>query len=128
MRSIFFFNDTATTEIYTLSLHDALPISWVDTMSDLPPFEERSDLIFFGGFLGGSGSPNEDAALHLVNDVLPLVRAELGDVRSEEHTSELQSRQYIVCRLLLEKKNKYLVSFTYASIEESMLSNSPSML
>src|SRR5438445_8276050 len=74
----FFFNDTATTEIYTLSLHDALPIS---------PH---------GG--GGRGGPG------LAGDARgsALPRAS----RSEEHTSELQSRQYLVCRLLLEKKKK----------------------
>src|SRR3712207_9421631 len=82
----FFFNDTATTEIYTLSLHDALPIS--------------PGVLCCAGDPGGQG------------------RAGLGDrgvrggrrlqrrdpPRSEEHTSELQSRQYLVCRLLLEKK------------------------
>src|SRR2546425_12884767 len=75
----FFFNDTATTEIYTLSLHDALPI-W--TASDEEPQEQ----------------PREQG----VGDVA------VGDVtnRSEEHTSELQSLAYLVCRLLLEKKKK----------------------
>src|SRR6266849_11097318 len=68
----FFFNDTATTEIYTLSLHDALPIS------------RRGD----------HRRPR-----------LPDVRV-LGHRRSEEHTSELQSRVDLVCRLLLEKKKK----------------------
>src|SRR5258707_7497553 len=68
----FFFNDTATTEIYTLSLHDALPIS-----------------------------AGADIQLHTHRHRAPLDR-EL--FRSEEHTSELQSRQYLVCRLLLEKK------------------------
>src|SRR5215813_11403906 len=70
----FFFNDTATTEIYTLSLHDALPIS------------QRS-------LLPGRGDI-------LVRDRRPPGGAE----RSEEHTSELQSRPHLVCRLLLEKK------------------------
>src|SRR6476620_12602516 len=72
----FFFNDTATTEIYTLSLHDALPIY----------------------------------ARLVVHDLLDPVRVAVGDGerRSEEHTSELQSRQYLVCRLLLEKKKKHL--------------------
>src|SRR2546422_11724762 len=85
----FFFNDTATTEIYTLSLHDALPISprrargrrprnhggrpWSAAARPLPD--------------GGAGTP------HVVG-------------RSEEHTSELQSRLHLVCRLLLEKKKK----------------------
>src|SRR2546426_8826813 len=75
----FFFNDTATTEIYTLSLHDALPI-WA-----LP--ERRDDR---RALLGGEA-----------------VRLEqFRDLRSEEHTSELQSPCNLVCRLLLEKKKK----------------------
>src|SRR6202012_6226518 len=70
----FFFNDTATTEIYTLSLHDALPIS------------PRSQLRTF---------------------VITRVPGGIGMlVRSEEHTSELQSHSDLVCRLLLEKKKK----------------------
>src|SRR6266536_6647918 len=69
----FFFNDTATTEIYTLSLHDALPI--------LP----------VGGITGHRGRSQRHHQ----------------PVRSEEHTSELQSRVDLVCRLLLEKKKKY---------------------
>src|SRR3712207_8546619 len=77
MYCFFFFNDTATTEIYTLSLHDALPI-W------------RSR---FRSFLVG-GSDSTACA----------VRRATPNGRSEEHTSELQSRQYLVCRLLLEKK------------------------
>src|SRR6266513_3209101 len=70
----FFFNDTATTEIYTLSLHDALPISSLPTSSS------------------AAGRPRRG----------PEARA----MRSEEHTSELQSRFDLVCRLLLEKKNR----------------------
>src|SRR5258707_8388816 len=73
--TFFFFNDTATTEIYTLSLHDALPISRARVFArrlQCPEADHRQ------GFLEKS--------------------------RSEEHTSELQSRQYLVCRLLLEKK------------------------
>src|SRR5258707_6065631 len=90
----FFFNDTATTEIYTLSLHDALPIF---------------------------GRPRRD---HLGHDVEPVaelagVAPDRGDLfvellRSEEHTSELQSRQYLVCRLLLEKKNSQYTSYESA--------------
>src|SRR5476651_2874065 len=72
----FFFNDTATTEIYTLSLHDALPI-WP------PPFpHSRGRIVVACG----------------------------GSTRSEEHTSELQSRQYLVCRLLLEKKKTNIIN------------------
>src|SRR2546430_8697443 len=73
--AIFFFNDTATTEIYTLSLHDALPIS----------FRLRRALQTNG---------SESAKRHLRRLA-----------RSEEHTSELQSQSNLVCRLLLEKKN-----------------------
>src|SRR3712207_7401282 len=82
---LFFFNDTATTEIYTLSLHDALPI-----LLFLYP------LLYL--FL----------ILTLQLSVLVLLLLLVYHVyilRSEEHTSELQSRQYLVCRLLLEKKN-----------------------
>src|SRR2546422_9628682 len=81
--SFFFFNDTATTEIYTLSLHDALPI-WL-----------RSDarLRRAGARAGGRRAPDH------VGEPRPAGR-------SEEHTSELQSRLHLVCRLLLEKKKK----------------------
>src|SRR3989442_4339383 len=72
----FFFNDTATTEIYTLSLHDALPI-----FSRLGPFVRSPEPRRLCGPPGLSG-------------------------RSEEHTSELQSRPHLVCRLLLEKKKR----------------------
>src|SRR5712672_4630417 len=74
----FFFNDTATTEIYTLSLHDALPISRPAT----------------------PGTPSRRAA-----------SSPYSVARSEEHTSELQSLAYLVCRLLLEKKKKHAKSF-----------------
>src|SRR2546430_12618144 len=77
---VFFFNDTATTEIYTLSLHDALPISLRD---------QPHDLI---------------AARLLVGDTLCFRIKRIADERSEEHTSELQSQSNLVCRLLLEKK------------------------
>src|SRR3712207_6930812 len=91
----FFFNDTATTEIYTLSLHDALPISQVSGMrkSTTSPYCRS----LFGGLL--IYRPRR-------HSWLPR-RTRL--VRSEEHTSELQSRQYLVCRLLLEKKKTYYV-------------------
>src|SRR3712207_7231228 len=84
----FFFNDTATTEIYTLSLHDALPISTLAEEDAKRPNREHESLV--------------GERTRLVNRIKSgLVR--LG-IRSEEHTSELQSRQYLVCRLLLEKK------------------------
>src|SRR5260370_26754992 len=79
--SVFFFNDTATTEIYTLSLHDALPIC------------HFHDLV-----LVASGSEDQ------LSDMLELEGH--GTFRSEEHTSELQSHLNLVCRLLLEKKKK----------------------
>src|SRR2546422_11326619 len=82
----FFFNDTATTEIYTLSLHDALPIS------DLAVANDRS---FNVSLLLGNGNGTFQAPLNF----------SVG-ARSEEHTSELQSRLHLVCRLLLEKKKK----------------------
>src|SRR5438876_4833022 len=92
----FFFNDTATTEIYTLSLHDALPI-----------------------FLRGS------APVRAVERLTPR-RASIGSTRvvihagampkrSEEHTSELQSPVHLVCRLLLEKKKKKNISIVNAN-------------
>src|SRR5436190_18271508 len=76
----FFFNHTATTEVYTLSLHDALPILAPEAHDKLAKFIERGDAI--GDDLGGD---------HIA-------------ARSEEHTSELQSHSDLVCRLLLEKK------------------------
>src|SRR3712207_9530463 len=86
LRLSFFFNDTATTEIYTLSLHDALPIS---------EFKARVAL----EAIRGGHTIAELASRHALHPNL------IG-LRSEEHTSELQSRQYLVCRLLLEKKKK----------------------
>src|SRR3712207_7302222 len=89
---LFFFNDTATTEIYTLSLHDALPIcgfaSAMGAALSLAP----------------TGPPPVANAATLVAAVAATLRLSRGEPRSEEHTSELQSRQYLVCRLLLEKK------------------------
>src|SRR2546425_3716385 len=81
----FFFNDTATTEIYTLSLHDALPIL-KDSNARIPV---RCDCEDHDEDCGAEGSRSVDLIL-----------------RSEEHTSELQSLAYLVCRLLLEKKKK----------------------
>src|SRR2546425_13170110 len=88
----FFFNDTATTEIYTLSLHDALPISHGMSSS-------RSTRCPWSGscWVPGSGPAVCDAR-HSSCTTAPI--------RSEEHTSELQSLAYLVCRLLLEKKKR----------------------
>src|SRR5438552_17908691 len=79
--AVFFFNDTATTEIYTLSLHDALPISAREERGDESMLLRRID--------GQWGQGQRDRE---------------SRVRSEEHTSELQSPDHLVCRLLLEKK------------------------
>src|SRR5436309_11801037 len=76
----FFFNDTATTEIYTLSLHDALPIYLDAAFSQISADLSQQYILSY--------YPTDDRA----------------DGRSEEHTSELQSRENLVCRLLLEKK------------------------
>src|SRR5436305_12015596 len=85
----FFFNDPATTEIYTLSLHDALPIC---TMTS---------------------APASSRARHS--------RSHFGcSFRSEEHTSELQSRPHLVCRLLLEKKKKYDQPLDYTIIQHEI--------
>src|SRR5205809_8142172 len=84
----FFFNHTATTEIYTLSLHDALPISRL---------ERRRGGAEDGGVI--------DGVRHHLLDVIARLEGD-GEHRSEEHTSELQSRLHLVCRLLLEKKKK----------------------
>src|SRR3712207_7023791 len=85
---LFFFNDTATTEIYTLSLHDALPI--LSRSEGFTPIAiKRCPGVRLTMSACSSGSS-------MKRWITP---------RSEEHTSELQSRQYLVCRLLLEKKN-----------------------
>src|SRR5262245_64552527 len=95
MRSIprvgtaFFFNDTAPTEIYTLSLHDALPIFASNSRSELSK-------VIGGGLPRFTRSGNTRAS----------------SVRSEEHTSELQSLRHLVCRLLLEKKKKTIYRTT----------------
>src|SRR2546430_7764280 len=86
MLFFFFFNDTATTEIYTLSLHDALPIYQGVRAGAVPRRPQDPEAA------GGQGArcPGRARALR----------------RSEEHTSELQSQSNLVCRLLLEKKKK----------------------
>src|SRR5467141_5048971 len=89
----FFFNDTATTEIYTLSLHDALPIGVTPPASrygSTPPHRRSR----------WSSAPRQLSG---------------GQRRSEEHTSELQSHLNLVCRLLLEKKKKHEYSGTYTN-------------
>src|SRR3712207_8394705 len=95
----FFFNDTATTEIYTLSLHDALPIlvqlySYPgDYLAERPTIERLAETV--------DKLEEDGLGYHMARP----------RGRSEEHTSELQSRQYLVCRLLLEKKKPFFSSF-----------------
>src|SRR3712207_7662114 len=98
----FFFNDTATTEIYTLSLHDALPILLADVV-----YQHLHQAILSGAYAPDKRLPSENTLAKEFDVSRPVVRDALGRLRSEEHTSELQSRQYLVCRLLLEKKKKY---------------------
>src|SRR3712207_8883394 len=97
----FFFNDTATTEIYTLSLHDALPICRTvkrGLSGRCPTSVRRCD------------------ARSLVHAFPRSVRPRSArGPRSEEHTSELQSRQYLVCRLLLEKKKNQKLLYGYSN-------------
>src|SRR2546427_7135770 len=93
--TLFFFNDTATTEIYTLSLHDALPI-WCGHVRRRPR-------------PAGTGGRGDRGGLPHAHAPGGVARAGPPDrLRSEEHTSELQSQSNIVCRLLLDKKEKYI--------------------
>src|SRR5688572_33415012 len=87
--SLFFFNDTATTEIYTLSLHDALPIS----------------------FSAGSNARGNRGTGSCGRSISGSWKSR--NCRSEEHTSELQSQSNLVCRLLLEKKKKKQTKIIY---------------
>src|SRR5207237_9114471 len=86
--TVSFSTDPSTTEIYTLSLHDALPIC---SGSQVP--DEGETIV--------RGTADDDASIRLQRDV-----GDRGLERSEEHTSELQSHLNLVCRLLLEKKNR----------------------
>src|SRR2546422_9198538 len=92
----FFFNDTATTEIYTLSLHDALPI-----LTLMPYFAGSVTLTMVRGKL-----PCSSRCARSARNVGWRSAPSGAVTRSEEHTSELQSRLHLVCRLLLEKKKK----------------------
>src|SRR2546422_7871297 len=91
---IFFFNDTATTEIYTLSLHDALPI-----YLQVPLALEH--------LLGEPGGRGVRDGVMRMHELQVFAQGDLV-LRSEEHTSELQSRLHLVCRLLLEKKKRII--------------------
>src|SRR2546422_240229 len=94
----FFFNDTATTEIYTLSLHDALPI-----FPERDPVRCRQ-LLGPGRARDGLTLERLGAPVRLQPLAPQVKRVARVQPRSEEHTSELQSRLHLVCRLLLEKK------------------------
>src|SRR5688572_31605138 len=107
---MFIFNVAETTEIYTLSLHDALPISSdrirclsLPDLAERRRLSDRFDYISWVGFL----------ALGQITAVAP-------PDRSEEHTSELQSQSNLVCRLLLEKK-KFKVLINLSKIARSLL-------
>src|SRR5437764_2348820 len=100
MRCFFFFTDAATTGIYTLSLHDALPISRLGRAARRPARRRPR-----GGDRAGAAAP------------LPGGRRRAPDRRSEEHTSELQSPMYLVCRLLLEKKKQKRLNDKLSGIE-----------
>src|SRR5437764_8790937 len=95
--SLLFFNDTATTEIYTLSLHDALPIFLAVL---LIPLSRLVAVTVAPATSASCGSVMTPFSVALATSTCPDAD------RSEEHTSELQSPMYLVCRLLLEKKKK----------------------
>src|SRR5687767_15491545 len=97
----FVFNATATPEIYTLSLHDALPI-----LESMRPDET---------LCVQSGKPVAVFRTHEDAPRVLLANSHLVPKRSEEHTSELQSLAYLVCRLLLEKKKHYTTLQSYSS-------------
>src|SRR2546430_4994813 len=94
----FFFNDTATTEIYTLSLHDALPISVSATAHATTPA--------YRTYVHATILPSRSAAYPVKSPSASRGSTRRLHPRSEEHTSELQSQSNLVCRLLLEKKKK----------------------
>src|SRR3712207_8803247 len=106
MTLCFFFNDTATTEIYTLSLHDALPILsnsnlilFISNMLASPASRRRA-------YISESSSAFRSRSSSSFFCRRSRMMSRHVSLRSEEHTSELQSRQYLVCRLLLEKKKQ----------------------
>src|SRR3712207_7874292 len=101
---VVFFNDTATTEIYTLSLHDALPISKVSLCPSL-----RTRKLPEGERLLSSSARGCEQGAETEGPAPRWPR-----LRSEEHTSELQSRQYLVCRLLLDKTNELVSQSSFS--------------
>src|SRR3712207_8857598 len=105
---LFFFNDTAPTKIYPLPLHDALPISEPGSGSTAPRPGTRSAA---RPPVPETSCPGTASASTSSRARTPSSATGSGR-RSEEHTSELQSRQYLVCRLLLEKKKNSHISYT----------------
>src|SRR5262245_63896368 len=105
MSSLFSFNATSTTDIYTLSLHDALPILH-QRLNNLP-VECGGDTIAEGIAVKDVGNMAFAIIQKTVEEVLVVAEE---TIRSEEHTSELQSLRHLVCRLLLEKKKKVITS------------------
>src|SRR5687767_15740641 len=97
-RCFFFFTHTPPPELYTLSLHDALPIYFVDfrAAGAFSALHATYGFLVPGTLTGGANAEQI---------VLSVVTPGTFEMRSEEHTSELQSLAYLVCRLLLEKKN-----------------------
>src|SRR2546422_4763355 len=104
----FFFNDTATTEIYTLSLHDALPILLVQVGLEL--VQEHREFGVVELARRGDVRGIDDHGAH---------------ARSEEHTSELQSRLHLVCRLLLEKKKNKTARLLASDTRQSCIAPRP---
>src|SRR5205814_8647976 len=103
LSALFFFHATSTTHSYTLSLHDALPISWFKIATPIGSYNpdwafltEREEKLYFVRETKGTVDSEE----------LRTKENQKIACRSEEHTSELQSLRHLVCRLLLEKKNK----------------------
>src|SRR2546425_6279374 len=106
--SFFFFNDTATTEIYTLSLHDALPISPRCSISCRDAYFASLTWVRNSAMTRAFGSRDPSTVQRTW--------------RSEEHTSELQSLAYLVCRLLLEKKKNIDYAHIYTNYVEYIMS------
>src|SRR3712207_8751521 len=104
MVCFFFFNDTATTEIYTLSLHDALPI-WVSAPNSTSLSKSITQRANFRMDMAGPSSASGGKTM-FTRLPSPSRASTIGLLRSEKHTSEIQSSPYLVCRLLLEKKKK----------------------
>src|SRR5437762_8092503 len=109
MYSSFFFTDPATTDLYTLSLHDALPISRPTTRSFAPAFKMSDVTLVWLRTTSALNGGMTSTSSRSLKPVLTVTSSALSR-RSEEHTSELQSPMYLVCRLLLEKKNTPLVT------------------